>query len=403
MPRHTNVTAWLLTVAVAALWLFPPVAAAETSPGGGSNAETERNRLSFHPSIQLSSVADSNVELAKTDTDGDLGIFIAPRAEVAYQGTWFNLGADLGVDLRRYANGDSPSDEFYRMIGKAEFGLMPGLTLTLSDAYVPTPVELGRPLDHAENLIQTNRSVAELSFWRALPFEREMRITFQGTRLFGESFGTRLASGIFDPDFHADFWEGSVVGEFQAPLAGRTSGFARSQLRYRSFDDASASDFGDIAVLVGIRSHWYRHIDFDIAAGYGLVEFDGGRSTHRFLGQANLRYRMPGGTVLRVAAVNRNTADIAGNDFIETRGGIGLERRFGERTSASAEVFLSRFDDENWDGGANWYGGAEAMVRRQLTRRTQLALVYRYWDNAGGLSGDDFTQHRAALVFTYRR
>ena len=117
----------------------------------------------------------------------------------------------------------------------------------------------------------------------------------------------------------------------------------------------------------------------------------------------NLRYRIADGTTLRLSFVNRNTADIVGNDFVESTGKIGLERRFGERTAASIELFLSRINNEVWDSGANLFGGAESSVRRQLTRRTQLELAYRYWKNAGDHSSDDFSQHQLSLVFTYRR
>jgi hypothetical protein len=376
---------------------------AESDSGSGANAEAERNRLSFHPSVQVTAVADSNASLQDDDeSEGDLGVFLRPRVELGYQGRWFNLGADLAADIRRYADGASPSDEFYRLSGFAELGLMSGLTFRLSDAFVPTPVDLGLPEDHAANLIQTNRVVADLSYWRPLPAGREMRFSFQGTRLGSEGFRTEVDGGVFDDDFHADFWEGSVVAEIQSPLSRGTSGFVRADARYRSFDDSAASDFGDVAVLLGIRTHWFGSVDFDIASGVGYVDFDSGH-TVRVLGQTNLRYRMPGGTTLRLSVINRNTADIVGNDFMETSGSIGLERRFGEQTSASVELFLSRFDNEVWDSGANLYGGVEARVRRQLTRRTQLAFLYRYWDNGGDYDADDFSQHQASLVFTYRR
>jgi len=402
MIRNQRPKGFLLAVAAAGLLAAGAARAAE-DPTGGANAETAHNRLSFHPSIEVTAVADSNANLSDgDDAEGDLGVFVLPRVELGYQGRWFDLGADLAADIRRYPDSQSPSDEFFRLSGFGEVGLMPGLTFRLSDAFVPTPVDLGRPEDHAANLVQSNRAVADLSYWRELPGGREMRFSFQGTRFDSQSFRTEIADGIFDDDFHADFWEGSVVGELQTPLYRGTSGFLRTDARYRSFDDSTASDFGDVNLLLGIRTHWFGSIDFDIASGVGYVDFDSG-STIRFVGQSNVRYRMPGGTTLRLSFVNRNTADIAGNDFMETSGRIGLERRFGERTAASVELFLSRFDNEVWDSGANLYGGVETRLRRQLTRRTQLAFVYRYWDNGGAYEADDFNQHQASLVFTYRR
>jgi hypothetical protein len=388
--------------AAALLSLGAPGAGAESESGSGSGSETERNRFSFHPSIQITALADDNVRLREDDSEGDLGVSLFPRVELGYQGHWFNLGADLGADIRRYVDGGSPSDEFFRMSGFAEFGLMPGLTFRLSGSYAPTPVDLGMPEDHSANLVQTNRLVASFRYWRELPGGREVLLSLQGTRLSSESFAADIGNGTIDDDFHADFWEGALLGEVQSPLFHRTSVFLRTHLRYRTFDDSSASDFGDLAVLVGVRTHWFRNVDFDVAGGYGLLAFDSG-SKNRFLGQANLRYRIFDGTILKLSFANRNTADIVGNDFVETMGKIGLERRFGERTAASIDLFLSRIDNEVWDSGANVFGGVEARVRRQLSRRTQLALIYRYWDNGGDYGLDDFSQNQVSLVFTYRR
>jgi hypothetical protein len=389
--------------AAAALLLFgAPASGSESESRSGSGSETERNRFSFHPSIQVTAVADNNVRLREDDSEGDLGVFLFPRIELGYQGHWFNLGADLGADIRRYVDGASPSDEFFRMSGFAEVGLLPGLTFRVSDDFTPTPVELGKPEDHSANLVQTNRLVAKFRYWRELPGDREMLLSLQGTRLISESFAADVGNGVIDDDFHADFWEGALLGEVQSPVLDRTSAFLRTHLRYRTFDDSSASDFGDLAVLLGLRTHWFRSVDFEVAGGYGLIAFDSG-SKNRFLGQANLRYRIADGTTVRLSFVNRNTADIAGNDFVESTGTIGVERRFGERTAASIELFLSRINNEVWDSGADLFGGAETRVRRQLSRRTQLELAYRYWNNAGDYSSDDFSQHQVSLVFSYRR
>lgn len=402
MRRDATSSVSRLAAAAALLFLAAPGAGAESASGSGSGSETERNRFSFHPSIQMTAVADSNARLREDDSEGDLGVFLFPRVELGYQGHWFDLGADLGADIRRYVDGDSPSDEFFRLGGFAEIGLMPGLTFRLSDAYAPTPVQLGMPEDHSANLVQTNRTLASLRYWRELPGGREMLLALQGTRLSSESFSADVGDGTIDDDFHADFWEGALVGEVQSPLFGRTSGFVRTHLRYRTFDDSSASDFGDLAVLVGVRTHWFRNVDFDVAGGYGLIAFDSG-SKHRFLGQASLRYRIADSTTLHLSGANRNTADIVGNDFVESTGKIGLEQRFGERTAASLDLFLSRIDNEVWDSGANFFGGVEARVRRQIWRRTQLGLIYRYWKNGGDYDLDDFSQHQLSLVFTYRR
>ena len=390
----------LSTLAAAAFLLLAPHSA-DAKLGSGSESET--NRFSFHPSLRIGAMADSNVGLDDDDPDRDLGLSFFPRVELGYQGHWFDLGADLGADIRRYVDRDSPSEEFFRVGGFAEFGLMPGLTLRFSDAYAPTPVDLGKPEDHAANLIQTNRAVTSLRYWHALPGERELLISLQGTRLDSESFSAEMGSGIVDDDFHADFWEGALLAEVQSPLTDGTSVFLRTHARYRSFDDSSASDFGDVAVIVGMRTHWFKNVDFDFSGGYGRLALDSvSNQKNRFLGQANLRYRFPDGTTLRLSFANQNTADIVGNDFVEMTGRIGAERRFGERTSASVEVFFSRFENEIWDTGANLFGGVETRIRRQVTRRTQVELAYRYWDNQGDYEIDDFSQHHIKLLFTYR-
>ena len=54
---------------------------------------------------------------------------------------------------------------------------MPGLTFALSDAWVPTPVDLGLPEDASANLVQSNRASAELSYWR----ERDYILHRDGT------------------------------------------------------------------------------------------------------------------------------------------------------------------------------------------------------------------------------
>jgi len=397
--RYHAIRALSTLAAVAFLLLASHSADAEL----GSGTEADPNRFSFHPSIRITAAADSNVELHDDDSEGDLGLFFFPRVELGYQGRWFDLGADLGADIRRYVDPDSPSEEFFRVGGFAEFGLMPGLTLRFSDAYAPTPVDLGKPEDHAANLVQTNRAVVNLRYWHELPGERELVISLQGTRLGSESFSAEVGNGIVDDDFHADFWEGALLAEVQSPLTDHTSVFLRTHARYRSFEDSSASDFGDLAVLVGMRTHWFQNVDFDFSGGYGRIAFDSGSDQkNRFLGQANVRYRLSDGTTLRLSFANRNTADIVGNDFVEMTGRIGAERRFGERTAASLDVFLSRFENETWDSGANVFGGVEARIRRQLSRRTQLSLAYRYWDNRGDYETDDFSQHHVNLLFTFR-
>ncbi len=53
-------------------------------------------------------------------------------------------------------------------------------------------------------------------------------------------------------------------------------------------------------------------------------------------------------------------------------------------------------------GGPTIFGAVELRVRRQLTRHSPLSISYRHWRNDGGFDGDDFSQNRVAVAFTYR-
>jgi len=371
--------------------------------GLGAGAETEQNRFSWHPSITTSTAADDNTLLESSHSNSDIGIFITPRVELAYQGHWFDLGADLGADIRRYIDDSSPSDEFYRLTGWSELGVLPGFTMRFSNAFVPSPVDLASPGDHAANLVQTNRTIADFRYWSEVPGDGEMTISMQGTRFFSESFATEVGGRGVDDDFRSEFWEASVLGEYQTPLVERLSGFFRTHARFRSFDDNSIDDFGDLAVVVGIRTNWFENVEIEMSAGYGLLGFYQGDRNHGFVGDLNVDYRLRNGTILRLSFQNQNVFDIIGNAFLESTGRFGVEHRFGERTAVEVAIYSSRFDNATWDSGVNYYAGVDANVRHQLTRRTQLEFAYRYWHNAGDYSPDDFSQNQLTLSFTYRR
>ena len=395
--RRKNLFALLMAFS----WVVSTAGVALAGLGGGT--ETEQNRFSWHPSITTSMAADDNTQLEKSDSKSDLGFFITPRIELAYQGHWFDLGADLGADIRRYIDRSSPSDEFYRLTGWAELGVLPGFTMRFSNAYVPSAVDLASPAEHSANLVQTNRTVADLRFWSEVPGDGEITLSALGTRFFSESFAAQVGGAVFDDGFRSDFWEGSLAGEYQSPLVERLSGFVRTQVRFRSFDDKSIDDFGDLAVVVGIRTDWFENVEFEMSGGYGLVGFYLGDRNHGFVGDLNLRYHVRNGTVLRLSFQNQNVFDIIGNAFTEATGRIGIEHRFGERTAAEVAVFGSRLDNQSWDSGVNFYAGVDANIRRQLTRRTQLEIAYRYWHNAGEYSSDDFSQNQLMLTLSYRR
>ena len=78
----------------------------------------------------MSAVADTNVNL-DIDNDGDFGVFLLPRVELGYQGSWFDLGADAAVDIRQYADSSAANDVFYRVSGFTQFGLALGCSVAL--------------------------------------------------------------------------------------------------------------------------------------------------------------------------------------------------------------------------------------------------------------------------------
>ena len=310
--------------------------------------------------------------------------------------------------MRRYADYYSKlADEFWNLSGHAQVGLLPGLTFRLADAFVPNPVELGLPPDQGTNLVQTNRTDAELRYWRGLPGEREISFGMRGTRFFSDDFSEDVpGSGgtvILDDSFHADHWGGTGFLEYQEPLGRRTSGYARAQAGYRAFDDSPRSDNLDYSLLLGVRSLRLRNTEIDVAGGYGRIHFSSLGAQPRIMGRASLRYRLPSGWSWRLGANHLSSADLLGNAALETTGSLGVEKRFADgRTSAGVNLFITRFDTKSWSGGANLFGGAELQVRRQLSRSTQVRISYRHWNNRGGYELDDMVQNRLLVELALR-
>ena len=365
-----------------------------------ASAEGKAGDYSIRPSIEFATVFDDNLFLTDGDEDSSFGVWIRPRVELAYRTETLDLGADLGTDLRRYADYYSRlADEFWNVSGHALVGVLPGLTFRVANVYAPSPVELGLPPDQGTNLVQTNRTDAEIRYWRALPGEREIAVGMRGSRFFSDGFDEEIpGSGgavILDDDFHADHWGGTGFLEYQEPLGRRTSGYARAQAGYRSFDDSARSNHLDYSLLLGVRSLRFRNVEIDVAGGYGRIHFSSLGAEPRIMGRANLRYRLPSGFTWRIGANHLSSADLLGNAALETTGSLGLEKRFGDgRTSAALNLFITRFDTESWSGGANLFGGAELQVRRQLTRAVQARISYRHWNNQGGYHLDDMLQNR---------
>jgi hypothetical protein len=371
--------------------------------------EGEEQRLTLHPSIQVSAVLDSNPYFLDRDADPDMevGGWIYPRLEVAYRTYELDLGADLGAEIRRTIGESSLGDELYRLSGFAELGLLPGLSVRISDAYVPHPARLGRPPDDVWNLLQTNRADLSLRYWRELPQSRELELGIRATHFASEHFPAELpgagGGAVIAPGFRPNFWQGAAHFEFQSPLGRLDSAYLLGQGGYRAFSDGGRSDHANFSLLLGLRSRRLENAELEVAAGYGLIAFDSLRNQHSVLGNASLQYQFPRGWSGQVSVANAFASNLFGNEVVETTGRIGLEKYFGEHTAAEAGVFIARFEDEALDRDESVYGGADIELRRDLTRHSAISLAYRYWRSDGDDADDDFSQHRLLLQFTYRR
>jgi hypothetical protein len=384
------------------------LAVALALPAQQAGAEGKEGQFSFSPSVNIATVVDDDLFLTEDDKKSTFGVWVQPRLELSYRTETLDLGADLGADLRRYADYYSDlADEFWRMSGHAQVGLLPGLTFRVANAFVPTSVELGLPPDQGVNMLQTNRTDSELRYWRALPGEREISFGARGTRFMSDDYTEdRPGSGgtvILDDDFNADYWGGTGYAEYREPLGTRTAAYARAETGYRSFDESSRSNNLDYTLLVGVHSQRFRNAEIDLAGGYGQIRFDSLGTQPRIVGRGSLRYRFPHDWTFRLGANHLSSADLLGNSALETTGSIGLEKRFEEgRTSAAVNLFLTRYDSDSLGTGANLFGGAEVKLRRQLTRRTQIGIGYRYWDNQGDYEADDMQQNRLLIDLNFR-
>lgn len=158
-------------------------------PGVALGEEGGGRRHYLHPSVTVRSVANDNVFFEKQGAEGDVGFWIQPRLELGYRTSVWEVGADLGVDFRRYTRHAELNQTFFRVKAFAEAGILPGLSVRVDNDYVPQPVVLGLPEDDTGNLLQTNRTRAEIRYWRAFDDRREITIGVLGQRFITDSFG----------------------------------------------------------------------------------------------------------------------------------------------------------------------------------------------------------------------
>jgi hypothetical protein len=265
---------------------------------------------------------------------------------------------------------------------------------------------LGLPDDDVANLIQTNRAELEMRYWRELPGSREIAAGVLGGRFDTERFATPVSgpggSVVVDSGFRADFWEGAGYLEFQNPLGEQHSLYVRGLARHRSFDEDSDGNHLEASGLVGIRSHYEEWLELDLAGGWGWLDFSHESGQSRAIGLADLKIRRPGGWRFTFGLQHLLTVDIAGEDFLATTGRLGIEKYFGKRTAAEVVLFASYLHSDATSPHSNAFGGVEVSLRRQLSRRVEASLSYRYWDNAGAYEVDDFDQNRVVIGITYR-
>jgi len=374
--------------------------------GPGRAAEGEGGIFTWSPSLRLTLVGSDNVFYEDSGADGSIGGWVAPGVTLAYRRPSLELGADLGVDFRRYVDHSSLGDELYRGVAWVEAAPGHGLTLRLSNAYVPQPVYLGLPEDEGSNLVQTNRAEADLRWWHPLPGGRELEIGAQGTHFFSDDYAEFVpAAGggtTLDPDFHSDYVQGLGFIEVQSPLGERSSAYARTQGYYRSFGDVARADHGNLSLLLGVRSARWENVQLDVAGGVGALSFDSFGDEIRALGRASVRWRVGEGWTLALQGRHLNTPNLAGDDALETTGELGVTKRFGSATEGRLRLFVTRFEGDLRSSRVNLFGGSELSVRHQLTRQLQLQAAYRHWHNAGGLRVDDFSQNRILLQIAFR-
>jgi hypothetical protein len=369
-----------------------------------AGAEGQSTRLSLRPSLRTAAILDDNPTL---DEDGDdaIGFWIRPRVEVGYDAPDVSLGADLSVDLRRYAGYRGElSDELPRLHGFAEVGLAPGLTLRVADAYVPQPVQIGRPSDESANLVQSNRAEATLRYWRTLAGPYDLEVGVRGTHFLSEDFAELVPAGAgvaVDDDFHADFVEGLGWVELHRSLGERGAVYVRGQGSYREISEESAADHSMLGLVAGVRARLGRSADVDVAVGGAALGFDSLADDAHWVGRGTLRYRLPSGWSLSFGASHLATVDLLGRDALETTGRLGIEKYLSPRTAGSIDFFTTRFDVDG-RGAADLFGGLEVRLRHQLSRITQLQLAYRGWHDRGDGVGSEFTQNRLSIEFHLR-
>jgi hypothetical protein len=280
-----------------------------------------------------------------------------------------------------------------------------GFSVRVSDAYVPQGVRLGFPEDDTLNTVQTNRAEASLDWSRELTSGRSFSAGLVGTHFLSEKYSEAVPSGggpVIDPSFRGDFLQGLVFMQVDSTIAERTRLWARTQASYRDFSEFSDADHTNLSLLIGVESERWFGMELEAAVGGGTLFFNGLGTGYRVVGRARALRRFETGLSVWLSGRYLRTPDLTGGEINESRGELGFEQRFGSATALRVRGFITHYDAPLLGGGANLFGGGEFSLRRQLTRRTQIGLVYRYWQNGGSFAADDFNQNRVGLELGFK-
>ncbi len=388
------------------LWLGACLVLAPCAAG----AESQGDRLSFRPSVTLSFEATDNglQALDGTDTEWTYGAALEPRLELEYERPRLRAGTAIGADLRYSVDEPALRDAFLDLSAFVEWELLRGLTLRISDQFVPQAVRLGSPSDDVRNLRQSNLAMVELNYRRELRRRRAVELGVRGSRFDSQGFAASLdldADGLPDlvGNLRSDYWSGAAYLEAQQSLGRHSLVYLRGELRERTFDEIPRSDFSEWSSQLGLRSQIAKRLELDMALGYGSVDYDDLPSDSRLIGRAELDYVLPRGWGLQGAFVQRFSAGAGGTDFDESTARFGVSKVLGQRTRASAGLLWTRFRADSPDSDANRVTAFDLSLERQLTRRIKAVLAWQRWRNSGSADDDDFTQNRVTLGFTYAR
>jgi len=366
-----------------------------------------RGGLHLEPSLKITFVGDDNVYHTKRDKESAFGSWIFPRLALDYGRGSLRAEGDLGVDARLYTGASGLDEVYYFVSAELEYQTQRGLTLSLSNLYAPQPVSLGRPTDDSENLLQSNTLIAEARYRREFKRSTALELGLQGSWFTSEEFDTVIDlhdDGVLEEvdDFHADYLDFSAFLEGQYSLGRRALLFARGRARVRDYDEIPRGDYTEYSAVVGARTDWGRRIRLEISFGYGAIDYEHQSTDSRFVGRLTLDYQLPRGWAIEGSVGRTLTSQAVGVDFDETFARLGVEKLLGSRTRAYLGLWWNSFDSAVSGQRENSSTAVEFSLRRQLTRRIEAELGYRYWSNGGDHSADDFHQNRVTLAFTYR-